>query len=165
MSWSSLASNRAVNGVNLQDAVNTGVFLKMDGQTIPNTTKCLTRDQVSALVSIQPLSGNRLVKKSELVYKSPYYYTVDYNTNSSDVVDCGNGWYTRQLDEINLNIVNAAGTIMTSHPNYIFTTSGQQIQVLNGQGGNGFIYASYECGMSYPAPVITSAPIPKYGAQ
>lgn len=67
MSWNSLAGNQAVSGSNLLDAVNNGVFSVRPGQGIPNDARCLTRDQVNALISIQPISGNRLAKKNELI--------------------------------------------------------------------------------------------------
>lgn len=67
MSWNSLAGNQTVSGGNLIDAVNNGIFSVKQGQSIPNDAKCLTKDQINALISIEPLSGNKLAKKSELV--------------------------------------------------------------------------------------------------
>lgn len=67
MSWYNLAGHQAVSGNNLTDAINNGVFSVKAGQGIPNNSRCLTRDQVNALISIQTISGNKLAIKSDLV--------------------------------------------------------------------------------------------------
>lgn len=67
MAWDNLASNQPVNGINLRDAVSKGLFAVKSGQTIPNNDKCFTKNQVYALIDIQQLSGNKLVKKSEII--------------------------------------------------------------------------------------------------
>jgi hypothetical protein len=68
MPWSSLASNQAVSFNNLQDAVNTGVFLLRN--TIPVSNECITKADADYYVYINASAiskaSNQLVVKSDL---------------------------------------------------------------------------------------------------
>lgn len=68
MPWSSLASNQAVTFNNLQDAVNTGVFLLRN--TIPASNECITKADADYYVYINASAiskaSNQLVVKSDL---------------------------------------------------------------------------------------------------
>ncbi len=68
MPWSTLANNQAVTFINLQDAVNTGVFLLRN--TIPNSNECITKAEADYYVYINASaiakSSNQLVVKQDL---------------------------------------------------------------------------------------------------
>lgn len=70
MSWGDLAGNQAVSGANLISAGS--LFTVKPGKTIPSTNKCLTRDEAFSLINIEPISGNKLVLKNELIPKPVY---------------------------------------------------------------------------------------------
>lgn len=67
MAWSRLAANQIVTGQDLISAVGSSLFTLKSGQTIPNTNGGLTRGQAMALVNIQSLTGNKAVRKQDLV--------------------------------------------------------------------------------------------------
>jgi hypothetical protein len=82
MSWAGLASNQCVSRNNLQNAVNTGVFVLKN--TIPAGTKQITKDEANSYVYINPIpskASNQLVVKSNLTAASllPYSYTLFLN--------------------------------------------------------------------------------------
>lgn len=71
MSWSGIASNQTVSCNNLQDGVNTGVFIPLS--TIPVSQKQITKTEASSYVAIDTSypsfsskSANQLVVKSDL---------------------------------------------------------------------------------------------------
>ena len=68
MSWNNLANNQTVSYNNLQDAVNSGVFILKNIIPVPNTRQ-LTSVEAKYFVDIIPTgkSANQLVVKSNLV--------------------------------------------------------------------------------------------------
>lgn len=81
MSWSALASNQCVSCNNLQDAVNTSVFVLKN--TIPVSTKQITVAEAENYVYIAPINkaSNELVVKSNLIAGFTYYFS--YATTSA----------------------------------------------------------------------------------
>jgi len=74
MSWAALASNQCVSCNNLQDAVNTSVFVLKN--TIPVSTKQITVAEAENYVYIAPIQGkasNELVVKYNLVAGFSYF--------------------------------------------------------------------------------------------
>jgi hypothetical protein len=87
MSWSALASNQCVSCNNLQDAVNTSVFVLKN--TIPVSTKQITVAEAENYVYIAPIQGkasNELVVKSNLVAG----YTYSFSYASTSALACAN---------------------------------------------------------------------------
>jgi hypothetical protein len=89
MSWAGLASNQCVSRNNLQNAVNTGVFVLKN--TIPAGTKQITKDEAYSYVYINPIpskTSNQLVVKSNLTAASllPYSYTIFYSIRDGDAI-------------------------------------------------------------------------------
>ncbi len=71
MSWSGIATNQTVSCNNLQDAVNTGVFIPLSA--IPSSEKQITKTEASSYVAIETSypsfsskASNQLVVKSDL---------------------------------------------------------------------------------------------------
>jgi hypothetical protein len=76
MPWGSLANNQAVSFNNLQDAVNTGVFVQR--QTIPASNECITKNDADLYVNIDTSyasyaakASNQLVVKQDLQAYTP----------------------------------------------------------------------------------------------
>jgi hypothetical protein len=84
MSWAGLASNECVSCNNLQDAVNTSVFVLKNA--IPVSTKQITKIEAENYVYINTITGkasNQLVVKSNLIAATPlaYSYTLYFDFN------------------------------------------------------------------------------------
>lgn len=78
MSWSGLANNQTVSGDNLNDAINTGVFVVRSGTSVGSKqlTKLEALNAVYASMNTTK-TDNQLVVKSDLVaISSPAYYTM-----------------------------------------------------------------------------------------
>jgi hypothetical protein len=81
MSWASLASNEAVSLTNLQDAVDTGVFV-LKNTIPPASNKCITKTEADYLIyintskpSYDAKASNQLVVKTDLEAQSGIVYT------------------------------------------------------------------------------------------
>ena len=73
MAYFQLAGNQAVTGVDLHEAVNSGLFVAVG--SIPFTIKCITCDQANNLLSINFVSGgNKLVLKQQLGFSGSEQY-------------------------------------------------------------------------------------------
>jgi hypothetical protein len=94
MSWAGISSNQCVSRNNLQDAVNTGVFILKN--TIPAGTRQITKAEANNYVELDtayaPYAAkafNQLVVKSNLIPCAtlPYSYTLycDYSDDASVV--------------------------------------------------------------------------------
>jgi hypothetical protein len=69
MSWASIASNQAVTGNNLLNAVSLGIFVGKS--SIPATNECITKDEANAYVFINTSKASYAAKASnELVVKN-----------------------------------------------------------------------------------------------
>lgn len=89
MSWAALSSNQCVSRNNLQNAVDTGVFILKN--TIPAGTKQITKSEAESYVYINTITGkssNQLVVKSNLTAASllPYSYTIFYSIRDGDAI-------------------------------------------------------------------------------
>lgn len=90
MSWAGLASNQCVSCNNLQDAVNTSVFVLKN--SIPVSTKQITKAEAENYVYINTIpskTSNQLVVKSNLTAASllPYSYTIFYSIRDGDAIE------------------------------------------------------------------------------
>ncbi|MGM9478368.1 hypothetical protein ACS5PU_18220 [Pedobacter sp. GSP4] len=92
MSWNSLAGNQTVSGNNLLDAIGANVFVLKPNQSIPNSNKSLTREQVSLLIEIYDIpTDQKLVLKNELIAK-PVYTNISVPDSSAFMI-CNNEQY------------------------------------------------------------------------
>jgi hypothetical protein len=87
MSWSALASNQCVSCNNLQNAVDTSVFVLKN--TIPASAKQITKAEAESYVYIDTITGkasNQLVVKSNLTAATalPYSYTLYFDFNDGN---------------------------------------------------------------------------------
>jgi hypothetical protein len=111
MSWAALANNECVSCNNLQDAVNTSVFVLKN--SIPVSTKQITKAEAENYVYINPISkaNNQLVVKSNLISNPPITTTTTTTTTPIpvyyNILDCGNS-------STAYSIAYAAGTFATS---------------------------------------------------
>lgn len=86
MSWAGISSNQTVSRNNLQNAVNTGVFVLKN--SIPATNECITKTEAEDYVYINPIpskTSNQLVVKSNLIAASPLPYSYTLYFDYSDV--------------------------------------------------------------------------------
>jgi hypothetical protein len=99
MSWAALSSNQCVSRNNLQNAVNTGVFILKN--TIPAGTKQITKSEAESYVYINTISGkssNQLVVKSNL-------------TSAAALVDISNDTTGTNITNITIGGVQVDGAV------------------------------------------------------
>ena len=93
MSWAGIASNQGVSCNNLQDAVNTSVFVLKSA--IPVSTKQITKAEADTYVQIDTTyapyaakASNQLVVKSDLVAATVYQLNISCD-GTTNALACG----------------------------------------------------------------------------
>jgi hypothetical protein len=93
MSWAGIASNQGVSCNNLQDAVNTSVFILKSA--IPVSTKQITKAEADTYVQIDTTyapyaakASNQLVVKSDLVAVTVYQLNISCD-GTTNALACG----------------------------------------------------------------------------
>ena len=165
MSWSGIASNQTVSCNNLQDGVNTGVFIPLS--TIPVSQKQITKTEASSYVAINTSypsfsskSATQLVVKSDLdpLLYSNRIYGVDDATPGGGTGGLGlptDGYVIYSSD---------SGSTWSSTFIYGFSVSrsGRGQYVLTGYWSNNAIAVSSDYGVTWTARSCTMslAPLP-----
>jgi hypothetical protein len=163
MSWSGIASNQTVSCNNLQDGVNTGVFIPLS--TIPVSQKQITKTEASSYVAINTSypsfsskSATQLVVKSDLdplLYSNRIYGVDDANVPLNGAGLPTDGYVIYSSD---------SGSTWSSTFIYGFSVSrsGRGQYVLTGYWSNNAIAVSSDYGVTWTARSCTMslAPLP-----
>ena len=117
MSWSNLLGNQTVSRANIQDAIDTGVFVQRNG--VPGTesnrqiTKANAIDYIYAWELYSPLqskASNQLVVKSNLAVQSMQFFATNDGGNAYLYVGNNNRswvylvWSTNAYNAVNIYI-------------------------------------------------------------
>ncbi len=144
MSWAALASNQTISFNNLQDAVNTSVFVLKNA--IPVSLEQITKADADYHVYIDTAYGpyaskasNQLVVKSNLVSLPPCECYILYNDDNID---------------ISISFYECGGS--TTTPECLTCAAASQIYlcIQGGQGNNYFVSYGTNCGGG-PTPAFT----------
>jgi hypothetical protein len=123
MSWKSIAPNQTISRANLQNAVDTGVFIQRNGVPVTETnreiTKANAQDYVYTWDLYPPFSNktsNQLPVKSNLAVQSMQFFatTDTYNNYLRLYVGNNNRSWFYQIWQSNLNNVNDIAAIASS---------------------------------------------------
>lgn len=133
-SWASLASNQVVNGSNLQDAVDNGIFTLRPGKTITKTDQTLSVAEVQLLINCKPinLAADRQVRKADLIplYPITTYFFLSIVSAADACLGSVTYNYTLLTDDIGGVILNGDTLWVQAGPSnpaeaFIWLESGQ----------------------------------------
>jgi len=138
MSWNSLANNQTVSYNNLQDAVNSGVFILKNIIPVPNTRQ-LTSVEAEYFVDIIPTgkSANQLIVKSNLVPLTTSSTTSTTTTFNPDP------YPTNNLKFSNVSV---------SRDDVTSSNDGKYVAVVC--GSNNKLYISNDYGLTYTTVTV-----------
>lgn len=168
MSWSGIASNQTVSCNNLQDGVDTGVFIPTS--TIPVSQKQITKTEASSYVAINTSypsfsskSANQLVVKSDLqpLSYSNRIYAIDdvYIYTPPGVPTTGYVIYSSDLGSTWSSIPPVAGHDIAG---FSVSRSGAGQYVIAGVGTN-YIEVSSDYGVTWTGRSCTLSLVPGGG--